>query len=395
MNTNKKVNLVFLFWTFFKIGCVAFGGFMSLIAIVRSIVVEKHQLIADEKVIEGISLASVLPGPMAVNVVSYIGYEIRGFLGAIISMIAVILPSFFLLVGLSYIYFEHGNIPAIDKIFTGFMPAVTAIIIHVTYKLSKKNLQIPLDYLFAAIATALLIGIGGYFITLLIIIISAITGIILKNYYANKNLIKTEKQQSISTKNKNWIWLSLLLLFFTIPGFIITNPNNLFGFFSTFSSMSLSLFGGGYVFIPMMQELIVNQYEWVNSKEFIDGIAMGQITPGPIMISAAFIGYKVKGITGALIATIGMFLPPSLIIMLCADILKKVKHNLYVTAAFRAIKASVIGLILAAAYVIAANIEISNISLAIFILSLTLLLKYNLDVLWILLIAGLIGFLFY
>ena len=136
---SAKVSNWMLFWTFLKIGSTAFGGFMALISVVQNYLVDRKKLLSDADILDGISLATILPGPVAVNVVAYAGYRINGFVGAIICFTAVILPSFLLILALSHLYFTWGEIPAVNNAFKGFIPAVAAIIVAATINMAKKN----------------------------------------------------------------------------------------------------------------------------------------------------------------------------------------------------------------------------------------------------------------
>ena len=163
--------------------------------------------------------------------------------------------------------------------------------------------------------------------------------------------------------------------------------------FATFAGMSVLLFGGGFVFIPLMQETIVDGYQWVTHKEFADAIAMGQITPGPILISATFIGYKVAGVLGATLATIGIFAPPAMIMLICTHYLQALKSSFHIKAVLKGVRCGVIGMIAAAAYVVSMSAEINPVSIAIFIFAMLALLKFKLEVVWIIPVSGLVGLL--
>ena len=130
--------LPLLFWTFLKIGSTAFGGLMSLIAVVENIVVEEMKLLSHEDILDGISLTTFLPGPISTNVIVYVGYRIHGVLGAFVSLFGVVLPSFCLVSALAAIYFEFGAIPAINHLFLGFIPTVTAIITSTAWQMSRR-----------------------------------------------------------------------------------------------------------------------------------------------------------------------------------------------------------------------------------------------------------------
>ena len=133
LDRSEPVSLWFLGWTFLKIGSVAFGGFMALITVVQNTIVERHKLLDSEEILDGISLATLLPGPVAVNVVSYIGYRLRGGMGAFVCATAVILPSFFLLLALTIAYLEWGELLAVEKILAGVIPAVGSLIINAAW----------------------------------------------------------------------------------------------------------------------------------------------------------------------------------------------------------------------------------------------------------------------
>ncbi len=128
-DSSPSVSLSYLFGNFLKIGSTAFGGFMALVSVIENIIVEKGKLLTHEDMLDGISLASVLPGPVAANVVAYVGYRLRGGTGALITATAVLLPSFILVVALTIAYLQAGEIPAVNKVFAGFIPAVVAIIV--------------------------------------------------------------------------------------------------------------------------------------------------------------------------------------------------------------------------------------------------------------------------
>jgi chromate transporter len=165
--------------------------------------------------------------------------------------------------------------------------------------------------------------------------------------------------------------------------------------FTTFAVMSLTLFGSGYVFIPIIQKLVVNSQGWVTNKEFIDGLVISQITPGPILITAAFIGYKVAGFLGALSATIGMFLPPALVMLVGMYFLDSIKHSAVVQSALRGVRPAVVGMITAAAFVVGSTVPHYWVSAIIFTAALVAILRFRVEVALIIPVAGLAGLALY
>ncbi|MCW8935264.1 MAG: chromate efflux transporter [Gammaproteobacteria bacterium] len=393
-----RPSLLSLFWIFLKIGSTAFGGFMALISVVQNYLVNRKKLLSDEEMLDGISLATILPGPVAVNVVAYAGYKIRGISGAIVCAVAVILPSFFLILFLSYAYFSWGDMPAVDSVFKGFLPAVAAVIVATVINMGKKSLTGFKETTIAAIAVAVLVLIGGFFSTLAIILCAGLAGLLLfKNH---KDVVQVDNIKASPKEEKSHLkqFPILILAFIAVCALLLTAPYIISSstfmaakLLATFSGMSLLLFGGGFVFIPLMQESVVETYHWITHQEFIDAIAMGQITPGPILISATFIGYKVAGVFGAATATIGIFTPPAMLMLVCTHYLQLLKESIYLKAILKGIRCAVIGMILAAAYFVAMSSEINVVTSGIFILSMIALLKFKLEVVWIIPASGLIG----
>jgi len=395
---DKKVTSKYLLLNFLKIGATSFGGFLALVSVIQDQMVSRDKTIKNELILDGISLASVLPGPLAVNVVTYIGYHLKGIKGALLSMMAVILPSFILVLGLSWFYFKYGSLPVVDKIFSGIMPAVVAIIVIVAIRMAKKSVTDYKQWIICVASGLLLIFFGGFFTTLGLIVAGGITGAAL--YYKKKSHKESSESLSIrKKKNIPYLILSVLgagiIAILFIPQF---TPAGMQDFFMdirklmvVFSGMSLTLFGGGYVFIPAIQETVVENLHWLSVREFADGIAIGQITPGPILISATFIGYKVAGIWGAFVATVAIFLPSGILMIAGSHFLEKFKKSNLVKSIFMGLRPAVIGMILAASFTIAQSITITWQSILIFLLIFLINFKYNVNAAILIPVSGILG----
>ncbi|MEN8226222.1 MAG: chromate transporter, partial [Bacteroidota bacterium] len=253
---NRAVSLKYLFFTFLKLGAVSFGGFMALISVIQNQLVEKDKTIDNETVLDGISLASVLPGPIAVNVVTFIGYKLRGLSGAIISMVSIVTPSFLLLCILSYAYFQYGSLPAFDKVFNGLMPAVCAIIVAVAINMSRKTIKDYKQGLIAVSSGLVLLFIGGFLSTFIIIFMGGLLGALLyrKKYNEDPTVIENRKELN---PVKNIIPYSIPLLILVVIVIIVvfipvffpekdfSMAKNIRSIVLTFSGLSATLFGGG------------------------------------------------------------------------------------------------------------------------------------------------------
>ncbi len=391
----ERTSLSYIFFTFLKLGATAFGGYMSLVAIVQKQLVEVDKKLKEEDLLDGISLTSVLPGPVAVNTIAYVGYQLRGVPGAIAAFAGIILPSFFLVIFLSWLYFSYGNIPAVKNVFSGITPAITALIVTVAIGMTRKTIKLSAQWTICLLAALLLILVGGFAVTFLLIIVSGVTGAFLFRQSAEQALPGDEK---IHFENKQLVisGVVLLLLLCTLlwggqyPG----APKDV-QILSTFSGISLTLFGGGYVVIPALHELFVENLNWLTSAEFADGIAIGQITPGPIFVTATFIGYKVAGVVGAFLATVAIFTPPAVLTVLLSRFVKILNQSSVVKAAMKGVRAAVIGMIFASAITIGQTITPSVVSAIIFAAIFIISLKYTISPVYLIIASGVAGFILF
>ena len=374
---------------------------MSLIAVIQNQMSERDKRIESGTILEGISLASVLPGPMAVNVVSFIGYKLNGIKGALLSMMAILLPSFLLMLLLSHFYLLYGNVPAFDHFFAAVLPAVAAIIVSVAVGMSKKSIRDIPQVAIAVLAAITVLFSKSYFTTTGLIIASGMAGYFIYNRHSVQGKKISTRPGTANKKYRKYLFiivsiLAVVVLLFVFPVFFPGSASDkatlLKNIVLTFSGISISQFGGGYVVIPAMQKIIVDNWHWLSAKEFADAIAMGQVTPGPIFISATFIGYKLAGFWGAFIATIAIFLPASLAMIFCTKFMERTKNAPAVIAAFKAISPAVIGMIFSSAITIMKTSDGNVfISLAIFLAVLGIIIKFKVNPVYAIPVAGIAG----
>jgi chromate transporter len=387
----ERISLWSLFTLFLRIGSTAFGGFMALIAVVQNHVVERRKWLAHEDMLDGVSLATVLPGPVAVNTVAYVGYRLRGVPGALVCTIAVILPAFILMLALSVAYLSWGQLPVVSKLFMGFIPAVTAIILVAAWNMGRKAIKGASEALIALVAATLMVWHGGFMVSLGIIVGAGVAGwLIFREKPANAG----NKEVAEAKPSTRLHGVALAPVVLAAPFWSINIAMQL-KLFMTFAGMSVFLFGGGYVFIPLIQDTVVAVNGWLTHQEFVDAIAMSQIMPGPIVLSTVFIGYKVAGFLGALAATTGIFLPPAILMLIGSRVLNRIKQSLVIKAMLRGIRPAVIGMIVSAVILVGMTAQPHWASLLIFAAALLAQLKFKLDVVWVIPVAGLAGLLLY
>jgi chromate transporter len=384
-----------LFWIFLKIGSTAWGGFMPLIAVIQNYV-KKNNLLEEQEILDAIFLASVLPGPMAFNVVVGVGYRLRGIKGALVCGLGAILPTLVLVLGLSVAYFQWGQVPLVDRLFMGFTPAMIAIIISAAWSMGRKTLKGVPEIVISLVACAVLLGIGGFYSTVGIVLASGFAGWLLFSGSKPTPPEPSKSQPPVQSQPEPQ-GSSKLLSVSPLPALwlLTIQPSLVVKLFTTFALMSVTLFGSGYVFIPIIQDLVVNGQGWVSNKEFIDGLAISQITPGPILITSAFIGYKVAGLLGALSATIGMFLPPALLMLVGTYFLDSLKQSAAFKAAFLGVRPAVVGMLMASACVVGSTVPQHWASAVILAAALIAIIRFRVEVALIIPMAGIAGLALY
>lgn len=416
-----SVSLATLFWIFLQIGCVAFGGFMALISVIANTIVDKRKLLTQEDMLDCISLANLLPGPQGVNCVAYIGYRLRGGRGALVSSVGVLLPTVVLLVVLTALYMTYASqVPALEHLFAGFIPAVAAVIISVVQRMSANVLKGPREVVLTVLAALVLMGAPGairVYITCGIVVGFGIMGYSMFRQVHERTPPRTAGVPWTRILGTVSLLGVLVVLFLARPPL---DPQGFPQIALTFSGLSLLLFGGGYVVIPMIQDVVVTHYHWLTTQQFLDGIAFSQVTPGPILVIATFIAQKViteqygllLGILGALVGTVAIFTPPAILMITTSLALDDLKQSPGVQAAMRGIRCGVLGMIGVAALVIlraslpdwphtltfvalGQYVALVWPTLLILVTALVALLKYKLDVVWIIPVAGLLGVVLY
>jgi len=346
IDKTAEISLSWLFFVFLKIGAVSFGGHMALIVIVQKHLVDEKKVLSNEDVMSTVAIASLLPGPLAVNVVSYLGYLLKGWIGAIVSLIAIILPATVLMFLFATLYFKFPDVANFSNSSRFLIIAIACIIFSTGFTLYGKqiNKDVP-GFVLCLIAILCTLFVRNVFVNFILIGIAGTYGYLISRRSTEQGIRSAEKM--VVLKKSTWVILGILLLLevcFLLGLYVYTSSLYL-QIFSVFSGMSLSLFGGGFVIIPYMQGLLVDTLHWINTREFIDAIALGQVTPGPILVSCTFIGYKMGGLFGGILATVAIFFPSALLVVCLA---RTIRHNnSYLKGALKGIQPVVIGMIIA------------------------------------------------
>lgn len=264
---------------------------------------------------QGLALCQMTPGATFVMLSTYIGYRLRGIWGAFLCAVAFVIPAFLFLVVLSALYFKLGDLWYIQSLFKGLGAIVVAIVLNALINFGKPIVK---DWRVVLIALLSFFAFLLRWNTVLIFLAAAIAALNLRPTTGKAGPQPTSAGVGGKTSlRETYLFLAVLAIIVGgLWGICYSLNAELSYLFLALSKVAVLAFGGGFTIIPLIQYEVVDKFHWVNTKEFLDGIAMGQVTPGPIMITATFLGYKMAGFWGAIMATIGIFTPPFFIISL-------------------------------------------------------------------------------
>lgn len=318
---------------YLRLGLIGFGGPVALVGQMERELVGERKWLTKEEMREGIAVCQSLPGPLAIQVGIWISYIRGGFWGAWAGGWAFILPNFVIVTVLGALYIHFGGLSAVQAVFYGVSPAVIALILHSCYRLTKLGMKDWLEWVLASAAFVITVAVRAE--VALLFIGCGILGVL---YYGS--LFRKRTTSSTTTS-----LLAGLPLVAAAPGNTGAMLGKLFTFFLKAGSMT---FGSGLVIVPFLEKGLVQQTGWLNEREFLVAVAMGMISPGPVVITATFVGYLVAGFWGAVVATIGIFLPSFLLILIVAPILLRYRTNPNVQGFIKGAYAAAIGTILGA-----------------------------------------------
>ncbi|EIJ41205.1 chromate transporter, chromate ion transporter family [Beggiatoa alba B18LD] len=366
-------------WYWLKLGFISFGGPAGQISMMYQELVEQRRWISEKRFFHALNYTMILPGPEAQQLATYIGWLLHGTWGGIVAGLLFILPAFFLLMIFAWVYICWGELPVIAGILYGIKPAVTAIIFFAAYRIGLRVLKTPWLWI---IALSALVAITFFNLPYAFIVISAgLLGYWGSCLYPTAVLplpINPSLSSKVSptvidndtplitttatTKRDSWRWLSIGCLVWLVSIVIIIfyygTQHVLSQMAWFFTKVALLTFGGAYAALPYIYQAGVMDYQWLSAQQMMDGLALGETTPGPLIMLVTFVGFVGgwqsvsaehagwMGILGASVATFFTFLPSFIFILVGAPLIEKTQNNRAFTAPLTGITAAVVGIII-------------------------------------------------
>jgi chromate transporter len=441
MNPTRRVSFgeALRFWV--KLGFISFGGPAGQIAIMHRELVDKRRWLSDERFLHALNYCMLLPGPEAHQLAIYIGWLMHRAIGGIVAGAFFVLPSIFILLVLSYVYAAYGNQPIVVAVLDGFKPVVVAIVVEALVKIGKRALKRKVHYLVAVLAFVAI-----YFIHVpfpLIVLAAALIGLVGSRWFpvlfslpAAKETVKPTddvasplptaiddraepREHTLPSRIRLLTILAVGLLLWLLPVAILIGWSGYDGFYTQeyrfFTVAALVTFGGAYAVLAYVTQAVTTApFNWITPAQAVDGLALAETTPGPLIMVLQFVGFMAgwnnpaegmsqltSGIIGALIATYTTFLPSFLFIFLGAPYIEKLRGNTILGGALTSVTSAVVGVILNLALVFGGAVilasgngsDISWFALVVSIAAFIALFRLKIDVLWIVFAGGSIGLL--
>lgn len=332
INVKPGYSLKQLSFYFLKLGATGFGGPVALVNYIHRDLVEKNKWFTEDDYKEGMALAQLSPGPLATQLGIYLGYLHYGLWGATVAGVTFVIPSFIMVVLIGLLYRLFGGLPWMQSVFYGIGASVIGIISLSCYKLTTKSIG-PINY--ESIKKQIVLW-------LFFMVAAAVT------FYTQTESVWMFIGAGIIYMQLKappaWVKQSILPTFLiSFTGFWVYDNSELVNIALFFSKAGAFVFGSGLAIVPFLHGGVVNEYHWLNEQQFLDAVAVAMITPGPVVITVAFIRYLVAGFPGASVAALATFLPCYLLTVIPAPYFKKYAKNSSIKAFVDGITATVIG----------------------------------------------------
>jgi len=335
-----QIPLWTIFTSYFIVGLTAFG--MAILQRLKALVIDKHWL-SEEEMNEGLALVQLYPGPLMVDFTAYVGYKLRGVPGAVLATLGFVTPSFVLMLILSAAYFAAGSLLWVRPLFLGLEALVVGILVNVTLDMGARALKGRGE---AAIALGAFVALSFKVNAILIVLAALVLGALLLKPSANNKTGARAMSVTEPASLKRWIAIAaVIVLVLAAAGFAWALNSDIGRMSLVFFKIGSVAFGNGMTIIPLIQADAVDGHQWLTLGQFADGIALGQITPGPFLITAAFIGYKLGGLLGATLATFAMFSPPFAMTLIFTELLGRLRNLRAIRGALAGVLASFVGLL--------------------------------------------------
>jgi len=375
MDSDNRRNLKEVVLLFLKMGFTAFGGPAVHLGIMHDEVVKRRKWLNDEQFLDLVGATNLIPGPNSTEMTIHLSYLRAGWPGFILGGISFVLPAVLMVMGLAWSYQKYGAAPEVAWVLYAVKPVVIAIILKALWSLGKQAIKDLLTGI--TVLTVFILNLIGVD-TLVLLFSAGIIVMLIKNFRVLKKDPPTLK--------------ALLPLSLPSVASLVPKVFSLSTLFFTFLKIGSVLYGGGYVLLAFLRSDFVVRLGWLTEKQLIDAVAIGQVTPGPLFTTATFIGYILAGIPGAILSTVGIFLPSFFFVAISNRFIPKMRQSIWFSEFLNGVNAASLGLMAAVTIQLAKAVFVDLTSVILAAISFILVIFTKISATWIILAAIVFGF---
>ena len=365
---------------FLKLGVIAFGGPAAHIGLMRQEVVQRRQWLSDQQFLDLLGASNLIPGPTSTELAIYLGYTRAGPLGLLLAGLLFILPAMLLVLAFAWAYVQFGSTPQVGALLYGIKPVIVAVILQAIYGLLQ-----------TAIKRRWLLGL--VVVLTIIIYLAGVNPLVPLFGLAIVVALVDNRTRVLALRRGLPLAIPALpALQLATPAAVASSPS-LGVLFLTFLKIGAILYGSGYVLLAFLHDDFVGRLGWLSDQQLLDAIAVGQFTPGPVFTTATFIGYLIGSWPGALVATIGIFLPSFVFVALVFPLVPRLRASPWTSAFLDGANAAAIGLMAAVVWQLATSSIVDPLTIVLLLAAAVLLIRYRLNSAWLVLAGGATGLL--
>jgi len=385
-STTREASLGEIAFVFLKLGTIAFGGPAAHLAMMEEEFVRRRQWMTRAEFLDRLATANLIPGPSSTEVAIFVGQLKRGWRGLIVAGCCFIIPAALIVSVIAWAYVRFGSLPKAEGVLYAIKPAVVAIVIQALGKLGRTGVRSALLAVIAVLAVVLgLLGVSPVMVLLSAGLVSAAALAMKNRLLSAGGFPKIVGLQKVGGLPKAFAAATAVAA--TGAAF----PAELLRLFLSFLKIGSVVFGSGYVLLAFLQSEFVEHLHWLTEKQLIDAVAVGQFTPGPLFTTATFIGYVVAGWAGAVVATVGIFLPGFLLVAVSGRWIPRLRKSPVVAAALDGVVAGSLALMAVVTWQLGKASIVDRTTLAVFAVSLIVLLRFRVNAAWLVAAAAVVG----
>ena len=360
--------------SFLRLGTIAFGGPAAHIAMMEEEFVRRRGWVSSADFLDMLGASNLIPGPSSTEIAIHIGHQRAGWRGLIVAGTSFILPAMLIVVACAWAYVAFGALPRMQRVFYGIKPVIIAIVLQALLRLARTAVK---DMFFATIALLATVAALMNRNILAILLIAGFAG-----------ALQAWSRQRPAYSNFAPPATIKMLLAPAMAAVVPVGPGSLFLLFLKFGAV---IFGSGYVLLVFLQADLVNRLHWLTQAQLLDAVAVGQLTPGPVFTTATFIGYLLGGVAGALVATVGIFLPGFLLVAASRPLIPRIRGSRLAGGFLDGVNVAAVGLMLAVTWQLSRAAVVDSVTGGIAALSAILLIYFQISSVWLIFAGGLVG----